>query len=78
LFCPVATNVPDATTAPSRGAVAAHRPKPSPHASGTPTPSTVASHQVGNDVVIGTDSFDSITLSNVDLATLHPNDFVFV
>jgi len=29
-------------------------------------------------VVIGTDSFDSITLSNVDLATLHPNDFVFV
>jgi Ca2+-binding RTX toxin-like protein len=37
-----------------------------------------ASHQVGNDVVISTDSFDSITLSNVDLDTLHQNDFVFV
>jgi Ca2+-binding RTX toxin-like protein len=37
-----------------------------------------ASHQVGNDVVISTDSFDSITLSNVDINTLHQNDFVFV
>jgi Ca2+-binding RTX toxin-like protein len=37
-----------------------------------------ASQQVGNDVVIAHDSFDSITLSNVDLATLNQNDFVFV
>ena len=28
LFCPVATNEPDTTTAPSRGAIAAHTPKP--------------------------------------------------
>jgi Ca2+-binding RTX toxin-like protein len=37
-----------------------------------------ASHQVGHDVVITADNLDSITLSNVDLANLNQNDFVFV
>jgi Ca2+-binding RTX toxin-like protein len=37
-----------------------------------------ASHQVGNDVVITANNFDSITLSHVDMADLHQNDFTFV
>ncbi len=37
-----------------------------------------ASHQVGNDVVIIANNLDSTTLSNIDMADLHQNDFTFV
>ena len=37
-----------------------------------------ASHQLGNDVVISADGLDSITLTNMHIADLHQNDFVFV
>ena len=36
-----------------------------------------ASHQVGNDVVVVYGSFDSLSLTNLDLDSLHQNDFIF-